>query len=72
MTTVVIDNYDSFTWNLVQLVGALGGRPVVYRTTPSTSKACARSVPPASSSRRALATRRTPSASACAARSSTS
>ena len=31
MTTVVIDNYDSFTWNLVQLVGALGERPVVYR-----------------------------------------
>lgn len=31
MTTLVIDNYDSFTWNLVQLVGALGGRPVVVR-----------------------------------------
>ena len=31
MTTLVIDNYDSFTWNLVQLVGALGGRPVVLR-----------------------------------------
>ncbi len=31
MTTLVIDNYDSFTWNLVQLVGALGERPVVYR-----------------------------------------
>ncbi|CAN5886537.1 aminodeoxychorismate/anthranilate synthase component II [soil metagenome] len=31
MTTVVIDNYDSFTWNLVQLVGALGQRPMVFR-----------------------------------------
>jgi anthranilate synthase component 2 len=31
MTTLVIDNYDSFTWNLVQLVGALGERPVVFR-----------------------------------------
>ena len=31
MTTLVIDNYDSFTWNLVQLVGALGARPVVVR-----------------------------------------
>lgn len=31
MTTLVIDNYDSFTWNLVQLVGALGQRPVVFR-----------------------------------------
>lgn len=34
MTTLVIDNYDSFTWNLVQLVGALeapGSRPLVFR-----------------------------------------
>jgi len=31
MTTLVIDNYDSFTWNLVQLLGSLGARPVVVR-----------------------------------------
>ena len=29
--TLVLDNYDSFTWNLVQAIGALGGRPVVFR-----------------------------------------
>lgn len=28
---LVIDNYDSFTWNLVQYLGALGGEPVVVR-----------------------------------------
>jgi len=28
---VVIDNYDSFTYNLVQLLGALGAEPVVFR-----------------------------------------
>lgn len=31
MTTLVVDNYDSFTWNLVQILGALGGAPVVVR-----------------------------------------
>jgi len=28
---VVIDNYDSFTYNLVQYLGELGTEPVVYR-----------------------------------------
>jgi anthranilate synthase component II len=28
---LVIDNYDSFTWNLVQLIGALGEEPLVRR-----------------------------------------
>ncbi len=28
---LVIDNYDSFTWNLVQFLGELGAEPVVHR-----------------------------------------
>jgi para-aminobenzoate synthetase component 2 len=28
---LLIDNYDSFTYNLVQYLGELGGEPVVYR-----------------------------------------
>jgi anthranilate synthase/aminodeoxychorismate synthase-like glutamine amidotransferase len=31
MTTLIVDNYDSFTWNLFQLVASLGGDPVVLR-----------------------------------------
>jgi anthranilate synthase component 2 len=31
MKILVIDNYDSFVYNLVQLVGELGGEPIVYR-----------------------------------------
>src|SRR5438128_12347695 len=27
----VLDNYDSFTYNLVQLFGELGAEPLVYR-----------------------------------------
>jgi anthranilate synthase component 2 len=31
MKVLVIDNYDSFVYNLVQYVGMLGATPVVYR-----------------------------------------
>lgn len=31
MKTLIIDNYDSFVYNLVQYVGELGGGPIVYR-----------------------------------------
>ena len=27
----MIDNYDSFTYNIVQYLGELGAEPVVYR-----------------------------------------
>jgi anthranilate synthase component 2 len=31
MKTLVIDNYDSFVYNLVQYIGELGSTPIVYR-----------------------------------------
>jgi anthranilate synthase component 2 len=35
---LVIDNYDSFVYNLVQYIGELGGEPVVYRNDQITLK----------------------------------
>ena len=31
MKTLILDNYDSFTYNLYQFIGELGGKPVVFR-----------------------------------------
>jgi anthranilate synthase component 2 len=38
MKVLVIDNYDSFVYNLVQYIGMLGGDPVVYRNDKITLK----------------------------------
>ena len=37
MSVLVIDNYDSFTFNLVQYVGELGGDPRVVRNDAATA-----------------------------------
>jgi anthranilate synthase component II len=42
---LVIDNYDSFTWNLVQLIGALGEEPVVRRNDELSVEDVARLAP---------------------------
>src|SRR5580658_4541737 len=39
MKILVIDNYDSFTWNLVQGLEAAGGECVVFRSDRITSAA---------------------------------
>jgi len=38
MKVLVIDNYDSFVYNLAQYVGELGGDPTVYRNDKITIK----------------------------------
>jgi anthranilate synthase component II len=42
---LVIDNYDSFTWNLVQLIGALGEEPLVRRNDELSVEEVARLAP---------------------------
>ena len=42
---LVLDNYDSFTWNLVQYVGQLGGEPTVARNDEITVKEIAKRAP---------------------------
>ncbi len=36
MKVVVIDNYDSFVYNIVQYIGELGAEPIVYRNNKVT------------------------------------
>jgi len=38
LKVLVIDNYDSFVYNLVQYIGELGGDPIVYRNDRITLK----------------------------------
>ncbi|HET7274328.1 MAG TPA: aminodeoxychorismate/anthranilate synthase component II [Longimicrobiaceae bacterium] len=42
---LVIDNYDSFTWNLVQYLGELNADPVVYRNDQVTLEEITRLAP---------------------------
>lgn len=44
---LVVDNYDSFTFNLVQLLGHLGTEPVVHRNDSVSVDACLEMAPEA-------------------------
>ena len=44
---LVIDNYDSFTWNLVHYLAELGAEPVVVRNDKLTAEAALASEPEA-------------------------
>jgi para-aminobenzoate synthetase component 2 len=47
MRTLVLDNYDSFTYNLVQYLGELGAEPVVRRNDEVTVEEIERELRPA-------------------------
>ena len=40
MTTLLIDNYDSFTWNVYQYLSKLGAQVIVYRNDEITLEEC--------------------------------
>lgn len=41
MKVLIIDNYDSFVYNIVQYVGELGGEPIIYRNNEITLRKAA-------------------------------
>lgn len=41
MKVLIINNYDSFVYNLVQYIGELGGKPIVYRNDEITLRRAA-------------------------------
>lgn len=45
MTTLLIDNYDSFTYNLFQYLGELGAEVAVYRNDAISVEECRRLAP---------------------------